>query len=429
MGLIAPPGMGKTTVLFHLLQQLGKSARTVFIFQTHGTASDFMRNLMADLGLEVSSGDLVEAQSKLNQLLLQESLAGRRLVVVVDEAQNLAEPVFEHLRMLSNFETAHEKLMQIVLSGQPQLAEKIASPSLVQLRQRISMIGKLSPFGVEEVIRYIDHRLEVAGYDQKIPLFTRGALRRIAESSEGIPRNINNLCFNALSLGCVNDQRTIGANLIEEVIRDLDFRTLGPSRSEQKKPVVKSVHRDAVHVPEARWATKPMGHWLPRLTLASLLVVATLLVYTAIGRIKSPQPVQGAIPAFAAKPATPSQSASAPPIADASSKSLDTAAPVSIAKPEDSVNPLESEPPKTEAPAKNVRTVRIEPNQTLYGISREKLGSFNDGDLKTLQSLNPWLKNPNFIRAGQTLLIPSASSGSNSMDPNKQETLVEADQQ
>src|SRR5215831_3408827 len=170
LGLIAPPGMGKTTILFHLLQKLGKSIRTVFIFQTHITPRDFLRNLMRDLGLDDCGGDLIGMQAKLNEMLLEEAKSGKRVVVVVDEAQNLEDSVLEHLRMLSNFETTSEKLIQIVVAGQTQLADKLTSPSLVQLRQRIAMMGRLTPFNQEETERYISHRLEIAGYDRELPL-------------------------------------------------------------------------------------------------------------------------------------------------------------------------------------------------------------------------------------------------------------------
>src|SRR6266852_386237 len=107
-------------------------------------------------------------------------------------------PRLNYLRMLSNFEKPGKKLMQIILAGQPQLGERLASPNLLQLRQRISIVARLEPFTPEETNVYVGHRLRLAGYDLQTPFFTPAAGAMIAERSEGIPRNINNICFNAI---------------------------------------------------------------------------------------------------------------------------------------------------------------------------------------------------------------------------------------
>ncbi len=150
IALIAKPGMGKTTLLFHALNQLRNKARTVFLFQTICTPVDLLRALLTDLGVRETQGSLIQMQLRLNELLVEQSRLGKRVVVVIDEAQNLDDSVLELVRMLSNFETSREKLIQIILSGQPQLAEKIASPELVQLRQRVSMFARLKPFSPED---------------------------------------------------------------------------------------------------------------------------------------------------------------------------------------------------------------------------------------------------------------------------------------
>jgi general secretion pathway protein A len=142
-------------------------------------------------------------------------------VVVMDEAQNLDRSVLELLRMLSNFETPQHKLLQIIFAGQPRLAATIASPGLEQLRQRISIFPHLDPLSRQETQLYIEHRLRVAGYTRKAPLFTRDALKLIAACSGGVPRAINNLCLNALPRGCALRKHTIDANIICEVIANL----------------------------------------------------------------------------------------------------------------------------------------------------------------------------------------------------------------
>ena len=173
--LIAQPGMGKTSLIFEYLAGLREKARTVFLFHTTGDSRDLMRYLLADLGLDGAGKDLPEMHSILNQVLLEEMRAGRRFVVVIDEAQNLTEKVLESVRLLSNFETPWTKLMQIVLAGQPQLSERLAKPSMAQLRQRVSLSIRIEPLTSEEVNAYVEHRLWVAGYKGS-SLFSSDAL-------------------------------------------------------------------------------------------------------------------------------------------------------------------------------------------------------------------------------------------------------------
>jgi general secretion pathway protein A len=226
LALIAKPGMGKTTLLFHLLQQFRNRARTAFVFQTQCTSREFMRFLLLELGCEIGAEqDLVVMHEQFNRCLLQEAHAGRRFIVVVDEAQNLEPSVLETIRLLSDFETPQAKLLQIVLSGQPELADKLARPSLRQLRQRVSLLSRLEPLPVEEVTRYINHRLRAAGAVDT-SLFTPEATVLIAELSEGIPRNINNICFNALSLGCALRQKMIDIDILQQVASDFDLANL-----------------------------------------------------------------------------------------------------------------------------------------------------------------------------------------------------------
>jgi len=225
LGLIARPGMGKTTLLFHLLEKFRTSAHTAFIFQTQCNSREFLRFLLSELGYEGDTQDFVRLHEEFNRRLLQEARAGRRMIVVIDEAQNLAPDVLETVRLLSDFETPRAKLMHIILSGQPQLADKLASASLAQLRQRVSILHGLEALTFPEVRNYIEHRLKVSGYSGD-PLFTPEAYRTIGEFTEGIPRNVNNFCFNALSLACALQKKVVDREVVEEVISDLDISKL-----------------------------------------------------------------------------------------------------------------------------------------------------------------------------------------------------------
>lgn len=247
LALIAKPGMGKTTLLFHLLGKLRNTARTAFLFQTQCDSRQFLRSLLADLGVECGeSDDLFHLQNRLNEVLVRETQSGRRFVLVVDEAQNLEDSVLETLRMLSNFETPRAKLMQIILAGQPQLANKLASERLVQLRQRVSIACRLTQLTLAETTEYIEHRLLVAGYTGK-PLIAAGALERIARASEGIPRNINNLCFHALTMGFAKSAKRIGTSIVEEVLVDLALEPSGASVAREEKTIYDSAPMVAAH--------------------------------------------------------------------------------------------------------------------------------------------------------------------------------------
>ena len=221
MALTAEPGMGKTTLMHVALNRLGNTARTAFLFQAITGSDELFRALLIDLGEKNPQGTLIELEMRLNEILLKYNESGQRVVVVLDEAQNLDDSVLEAIRMLSNFETSRHKLLQVILCGQRQLADRLAAPELVQLRQRISIFATLKPLTRLETANYIEHRLKVAGYENSTPLFTREAVSLIAHYADGIPRNINNICFNSLSIGCALGKKVIDAEVVRETIVNL----------------------------------------------------------------------------------------------------------------------------------------------------------------------------------------------------------------
>jgi TonB family protein len=234
LALVSEPGMGKTTVLFHLLESLRESASTAFLFQTQCNSRDLLCYLLADLGIDTHGRELAWIHEQLNKLLIREASIGRRVVVFIDEAHNLSESTLESVRLLSDFENPSSKLIQIVLAGQPQLAEKLARPELAQLSQRVSILSRISPFTSPETDAYIDHRLGIAGSKGR-KLFTREARAMIAAWSQGVPRNINTLCFNALSLGYAMGKNVVDLSIVREATRDLELSPLarGPCDSQQ----------------------------------------------------------------------------------------------------------------------------------------------------------------------------------------------------
>jgi general secretion pathway protein A len=276
--LIAKPGMGKTTLLFQYLEGLRDKARTAFLFQTDSNSTELMRYLLAELGLDGKGMDLPEMHDVLGQVLLREMQAGRRFVLVIDEAQNLDEKVLESIRLLSNFETPWMKLMHIVLAGQPQLADRLAKPSMDQLRQRISFAIRIEPFTRAEVDLYIDHRLWVAGYKSS-PLFSVGARALLAERSQGIPRVINNMCFCAMSYAWATKRKTIDRDTMSEVLADLepgspieksDKEVLAPKSPVEPKPNVSQ----SLQPVSLTLKTPSPQSWMSMILAAGLVAVA-----------------------------------------------------------------------------------------------------------------------------------------------------------
>ena len=253
IGLIAQPGMGKTTMLFHMLETFRPPRASHSLFQTHCNSREFMRLLLAELGCEEDTQDLVRMHDEFNKRLLKIAEEGNRLIVVVDEAQNLEPEVLETLRLLSNFETPQAKLMHIILAGQPALAQKLSRPGLSQLRQRVSIVQGLAPLPPWEVKNYVEHRLRIAGYRGN-PIFTTDAYESIATATEGIPRNVNNFCFNALSLACAVRKRTVDAEVVNEVQSDLDMQKLTWRLPSETSAVGSPYHpeQDVAHSPVSR---------------------------------------------------------------------------------------------------------------------------------------------------------------------------------
>ena len=253
LALIAEPGMGKTTLLYQVLEGLRDRARAAYLFQTQCNSREFFQYLLSELGVDSTGMGLVAMHNKLNEMLFAEMLAGRRFVLIVDEAQNLDDSVLETIRLLSNFETSHTKLLQIVLAGQSQLGEKLGQKQLAQLLQRITVVKHLEALSLEETAGYIRHRLKVAGHCGGA-LFEPEAVALIAERSQGIPRNINKICFDALLEAHAQGRPTVSRDIIEKANRELDVVvTAHPTPT----PTLSSSHRETDSVEAAGVSAPP----------------------------------------------------------------------------------------------------------------------------------------------------------------------------
>lgn len=211
-------GCGKTTLIRHLLNSLGTDLTVGLVSNTHPDIGDLLEWIMMSFGLPYEGMSSVARYDAFQQFLIKEYGAGRRVLLIVDEAQNLSAGALESLRMLSNINADKDQLLQVILVGQPQLRELIKRPELHQFAQRIASDFYIPPLTIQEVARYIDHRLRVAGRTE--PLFSYRAIARIAEVTRGIPRSINILCDLALVYGFASELTEIKVALIDEVLRD-----------------------------------------------------------------------------------------------------------------------------------------------------------------------------------------------------------------
>jgi general secretion pathway protein A len=219
--LVGEVGTGKTTILNALLQKVGPTVQTAFLFNTALEVEDLFAALFEELELEpVVPFRKSAAVSRLNRYLIDRLERGLQTLLVVDEAQNLTEAMLEEIRMLSNLETPQSKLLQIMLVGQPELGEKLALPQLRQLRQRVELRHVIRPLHAQETSSYLQERQLVAGHPRG-DVFTVAAERAIFRFSRGIPRVINVLCDNALIVAFSRQSEHVSAQMVEAAARDL----------------------------------------------------------------------------------------------------------------------------------------------------------------------------------------------------------------
>jgi len=216
-------GTGKTTILRAALQQFTEEVLCVYIFNPFLTASEFFEQVADEFGLGLSkSASKPELLAALGRFLAERHSLDLRTVLIIDEAHGLPTSLLEEIRLLMNFETSTEKLLQVVLSGQPELHEVLNRPALRQLKQRVSLRCRIKPLSLFEINKYIRFRLKQAGATN-VNLFDNAAVGLIGHVSQGIPRVVNNICDNALLYGYAAGVEMITRDTIEEVVETLDL--------------------------------------------------------------------------------------------------------------------------------------------------------------------------------------------------------------
>jgi general secretion pathway protein A len=257
-------GTGKTLLLRCLLRLLraSKDVAYAYLFNSRLTPTEFLQYIVSDFGLPSSGKNKGELLLELGQFLIARGAKKQTTVLIIDEAHHLSEEILEEVRLLSNLETTDEKLLQILLVGQPELDEKLDSIGLRQLKQRIALRGRLGPLDEEETRDYIERRLQIAGADsRREPIFPSETIAAVFRHSRGLPRLINSISENSLIAAYARQLPVVSPEIVEEVAKE--FRL------------------DVISAPVAEITAKDEGMSVQRATNVLLDVAATLR--TAVG--------------------------------------------------------------------------------------------------------------------------------------------------
>lgn len=454
-------GTGKTTLLNAALDRLDPKTHVAFIYNTDIHFEELLKMTLMELGLTRAENYLNKPQAldRLNRFAIDQMAKGGNVVLIVDEAQNLDHRTMENLRLLSNLETPKQKLIQIILSGQPELDRKLHHPSLRQLAQRINLRRYITPLGEKETYEYVQHRLAVAGYSGPA-LFKGRAQELIWEYSGGIPRKINVLCDNALLIAFGLSKNKCDIAVMKEAIKDLSW-----------SPFSDSWWADADTLPEERSPTAntpdasatAQRKYLPA-TFTALAVCLVFLLGLWLGKFSFSPRAQAPIDpkAFAegeiirksidqpvsdlTEAVTPPQgrtadgdgdeniknmnSAFEPPAVSADLQSGEEAVQLSSPKaPEPDktfmVNPFEGQesslqppaakaiagmhvsPENTKLPSRSLpQVITVKPGDMLSEIIRQTYGNYNEGLVNTVLRENPAIWNADQIFVGQRIILP-----------------------
>jgi general secretion pathway protein A len=381
-------GTGKTTLLRKLMRNLEGTIHSVFIFNTHLNFNELLRLILRDLGLTTEGKDRLMMVEELNGYLIEQLKKGHIVCVLIDEAQNLSDEALEGLRLLSNLETDKEKLLQIVLMGQPELKAKLDQPSLRQLKQRVALQCRLAPLKDEEVGPYVDFRLQAVGYEGA-QLFHPDTVQHIAFYSKGIPRLINIICDNALLNVYAASQKMVSADMIREVGRDL---RLGP---EVQVTQTERSPSASVSKPEAESLAREVPNPAFQQRARRVLRVASgmLLVILAAASVVGPQDFFGiADKGLQLFKRNLNQWVVFLIHQEAVSKELKAKV--------ETIETTEAEPKWKGQPTK------IPYGSTIYKIASDVYGANAALGMNLIKEFNPQIENLHWVVAGQDILLP-----------------------
>lgn len=357
VAIVGAVGVGKTTILRSYLETADKNRlKTIYIFNARLTFEGLLKTIYEELGLPIETTDTVEMVNRLFQVLVDHYAEGNSVILVIDEAQNMPVETLENLRMLSNLETPKDKLIQIVLVGQPEFEETLNLNQLRQLKQRIAIRSTILPLTKTESLEYIRHRLHKAGGKAE-EVFSSSALDAVIRKANGIPRVMNILCDNALITGFGYQRKPIGADIVREVLADFDGK--------KKKAFL--------------WSRQAIA------ALAVLCIGAGIFLLLVYGKFGGTQ-VRDELPPVAAKP-TPANKVPS--------------------QPKETVTPPRPEPAKPQSRTEaEPRSKTVEKGDTLMGLTQDVYGRADSALIKKIQQSNPHISNPNLIITGSKIVFP-----------------------
>lgn len=394
-------GVGKTTILRTYLEGTDpEKLRIVYIFNAALSYQKLLKQIFLELGIPIVDEEPSELVNSLFHYLIEEYANGRNIILIVDEAQNMPVETLEHMRMLSNLETSKDKLLQIVMVGQPEFENKLNLPELRQLKQRVAIRCRINALTTEESLAYIQHRIMKASMFHN-PVFTKGALKRIVKESKGIPRTINILCDNALITAFGYQRKPVDLKIVKEVIADM----LG------RRPKGFFRWRTAIIT-----ALATVMAFMFLIFQEDLISEKTTLVKEAppaqIHATINPAPPQGAPePKIEKTEDTTFTEPAAPPVLEQPKE-----VPAEIERPvltfpdprqifiEETVTSIE---PLVQRPAKNTTTRVVKRGDSIFGVLTSAYGRVDPELVKSFRDLNPHIENLDRIKPGETILLPS----------------------
>ncbi|HTZ41310.1 MAG TPA: AAA family ATPase [Syntrophales bacterium] len=381
-------GLGKSTLIRQVMNQLGEQTQAVLISKTHGQYYTLLKELMEKLGVgaahEVTKGSMLH---DLYDYLIQCLSKNRNVVIFLDDAHKMKDDIIEEMRLLSNLETSRTKLIQIVMVGEPELSRRLNSKHLRQIRQRIQILHRLLPLGRDEVLQYIEQRIAWAGR-RSGQVFTPGALESICRYAGGIPQNVNTLCDRALTLGAERSERPVSGGTVGEA-----HRAAAPMI--QTVPAPPAVAQAAKAVLLSPWA------------YAALVVVAAAVFLGSyyLGSRSGPAPERAVTQrAVSQKIYQPDHVAGTQSAKEAQSPGI--SAEKADIRPAPAARETGSVTQQSADAIASPKEVTVKEGDTLSSIATRYCGIVNATILDSILDSNPEITDVDLIRAGSQILLP-----------------------
>lgn len=379
-------GVGKTMVLRSFLEKTDKNFfRVIYVFNSNLSFEDLLGTIFIQLGVDLQTDDPVKMVNRLDQWIMKEYFQGRTLVLIIDEAQNMPVKTLEGLRLLSNLETPKNKLIQIVLAGQPEFEQMLHLDELRQLKQRVAVHCKIPPLTPPESLSYIKYRLEKAALGPT-NIFTRGALKKIVRNARGIPRILNILCDNALIAGMRCQKKRVTSTIVGKVIADFEGK-----------------------------GKFSFWHWVPA-PIAGLLILTGVFFLSLYRATERSGPMNSLFPVSESIPAEEELSATnlkAPPTPKEKSSEVNHNNPepspaTTEAVTEDLPEPSFTDSQEVNNLPKNPFPIiwTVKKGENLFRLTKKVYGYSNAQLLNYVKEHNPTIKDVNTVKAGDRIVFP-----------------------